>query len=73
MRMKTFLIPFILIACLFLTNCLNDDEPKDKIEEIKIEVSSETGITYHWGTTRKNIQSNVCSSNCQTTPTDGSP
>ena len=47
--MKSFLIPFIFITCLFIASCHNDDEPKDKIEEIKIEVSAETGITYHWG------------------------
>ena len=47
--MKNLLIPFLFIACLFMASCLNDDEPKDKVEEIRIEVSSETGITYHWG------------------------
>ena len=47
--MKNLIIPFLFIACLFMTSCLNDDEPKDKVEEIKIEVSAETGITYHWG------------------------
>ena len=47
--MKKFIIPFLFIACLFMASCLNDDEPKDKVEEIRIEVSSDTGITYHWG------------------------
>ncbi|MDE6265102.1 MAG: DUF4377 domain-containing protein [Paramuribaculum sp.] len=32
-----------------MASCLNDDEPKDKVEDIKIEISAETGITYHWG------------------------
>ena len=51
--MKKLIIPFLFIVCLFMASCLNDDEPKDKIEEIRIEVSSETGITYHWGDDKK--------------------
>lgn len=46
--MKKLIIPFLFIACLFMASCINDDEPKDKVEEIRIEVSSETGITYGW-------------------------
>ncbi|MBD5356184.1 MAG: DUF4377 domain-containing protein [Bacteroides sp.] len=46
--MKTFLIPFILIVCLFMTACINEDEPKDKVEEIRIDISAETGVTYVW-------------------------
>ncbi len=53
MQMKSFLIPFIFITCLFMASCHNDDEPKDKVEKIKIEVSAETGITYHWGDDKK--------------------
>ena len=47
--MNKLLFPFLFIACLFMASCLNDDEPKDKVEEIRLVVSSETGITYHWG------------------------
>ncbi len=48
--MKNFLTPFIVIGSLFLIACnLDDDEPKDKVKEIRIEVSSETDITYAWG------------------------
>ena len=47
--MKKFIFPILIIACLFMTSCLNDDEPKNKVDEIRIEVSAETGITYHWG------------------------
>ena len=48
-NMNRFLISFTFIACFFMASCLNDDEPKDKVKEIRMEVSSETGITYHWG------------------------
>lgn len=51
--MNKLLIPCLFIACLLMTSCLNDDEPKDKVEEIRIEVSYETGITYHWGDDKK--------------------
>ncbi len=47
--MNKLIIPFLFIACLFMASCLNDDEPKDRVEEIRIEVSAETGVTYHWG------------------------
>lgn len=33
--MKKLIIPFLFIACLFMSSCLNDDEPKDKVEEIE--------------------------------------
>ena len=46
--MKKLIIPFLFITFLFMTSCLNNDEPKDKVEEIRIEVSSKTGITYGW-------------------------
>lgn len=51
--MNKLLIPCLFIACLLMASCLNDDEPKDKVEEIRIEVSYETGITYHWGDDKK--------------------
>ena len=51
--MNKLLIPCLLIACFLMASCLNDDEPKDKVEEIRIEVSSETGITYYWGDYKK--------------------
>lgn len=53
--MTRSLIPFIFItaSCLTMAGCLNDDEPKDKVEDIIIEVSVETGITYHWGDDNK--------------------
>ena len=44
---------FIIASCLTMAGCLNDDEPKDKVEDIRIEVSAETGITYHWGDDKK--------------------
>ena len=46
---KLITIPLLFIACIFMTSCLNDDEPKDVVKEIRMEVSAETGVTYHWG------------------------
>ena len=46
--MNKLIIPFLFIACLFMASCLNDDEYKDRIEDIRIVVSAETGITYGW-------------------------
>ena len=51
--MNKLFIPFLFIACLFMTSCHNDDEPKDIVKEIRMEVSSDTGITYHWGDDKK--------------------
>ena len=47
--MNKRIIPFMFLACLIMTACRADDVPKDKVKEIGIEVSSEIGITYHWG------------------------
>ncbi len=46
--MNKLIIPFILIFSIFgavLTSC-SDDEPKDKVKEITMYVSSETGFMY---------------------------
>ena len=51
--MKKIIIPFVLLSCLIMTACGKDDEPKDKVKEIRMEVSSETGITYIWGDDKK--------------------
>ena len=32
--MKNILIPFLFIACLFITSCSNEDEPKDNIFDV---------------------------------------
>ena len=40
--MKTFIIPFILIVCLFMTACSKEDEPKDKVSTIILSVDSHT-------------------------------
>ncbi len=47
--MNKLIIPFLFIACLFMASCLNDDDPKDKVEDIRMVVCAETGVTYHWG------------------------
>ena len=51
--MSKLIIPFILLTCLLMTGCLSEDEPKDIVKEIRMEVSSETGITYSWGDDKK--------------------
>lgn len=51
--MKKLTIPFLFIACLFMVSCLDNDEPKDKVKEIRVVVSAETGVTYHWGDDKK--------------------
>ncbi|MDE6559922.1 MAG: DUF4377 domain-containing protein [Muribaculaceae bacterium] len=51
--MKNFIFSFLFIACNTMTGCLHDDEPKDKVDDILIEVSSETGITYAWPDDKK--------------------
>lgn len=43
-RRKLFKVVLFFSFCMFcMTSCLNDDEVKDKIENIKMYVSSETG------------------------------
>lgn len=43
--MKRIIISFLAIITLILVSC-SDDEPKDIVKEIRMEVSAETGITY---------------------------
>ena len=40
--MKIFLIPFLFIACLFMTSCSNENEPKDNTSTILLSVDSHT-------------------------------
>ncbi len=51
--MNKLIIPFVFIACLFMASCLKDDEPKDRVEDIRIVVSAETGTTYGWPDDKK--------------------
>ena len=45
-------LPAVLLAgCLAFSSCLSDDTPKDKIETITMEVSSQTDVYYPWGST----------------------
>lgn len=44
--MNRLLIPLLFIASLLTTAC-SDDEPKDKIKEITMSVSPETGVMYN--------------------------
>ena len=41
------LMAFLVMAG--LTACIDDDEPKDVVKEIRMLVSAETGVTYAWG------------------------
>lgn len=43
--MNKLIIPFLFIACLFMTAC-NDDEPKDKTKDIMMSVSEEPGVMF---------------------------
>ncbi len=44
--MNKLFIPIMFLVCLIMTACSDDDEPKDSIKEIRMQVSSETGIMY---------------------------
>lgn len=39
-------IPFLLFCTLWVSGCIDDDEPKDIVDEILMSVSSETGVMY---------------------------
>ena len=47
----------ILLVAMFavvgLTACSNDDEPKDSVKEIRMQISAETGVMYAWGDDKK--------------------
>ena len=42
-----------MFAVVGLTACSNDDEPKDSVKEIRMQVSAETGVMYAWGDDKK--------------------
>lgn len=44
--MKQLIIPFLFIACLFMTACSHDDEPKDQTRDILMHISEEPGVMY---------------------------
>lgn len=47
------LLAMISIAACFIMSACHDDEPKDVVKEILMEISAETGITYHWTDDKK--------------------
>lgn len=57
MKKKNFLrmlfITFLAVAG--LTACSDDDEPKDSVKEIRMQVSAETGVMYAWLMTKRSI------------------
>lgn len=42
-----------MFAVVGLTACSNDDEPKDSVKEIRMQISAETGVMYGWGDDKK--------------------
>lgn len=44
--MNKLIIPFLLFSTICVSSCIDDDEPKDIVDEIYMSVSSETGIMY---------------------------
>ena len=42
-----------MFAVVGLTACSNDDEPKDSVKEIRMQISAETGVMYAWGDDKK--------------------
>lgn len=44
-NMNKLIIPLLFVASLIIVAC-NDDEPKDRVKEIAMSVSSETGVMY---------------------------
>ena len=51
MKAKSF-FGMLFVAFLTVTGvtaCSDDDEPKDSVKEIRMQVSAETGVTYAWG------------------------
>ncbi len=51
--MKRLVVPFLLITALLASACIDDDEPKDSVKEIKMSVSPETGVMYAWTDDKK--------------------
>lgn len=46
--MNKLIIPFLLITAFLAVGC-SDDEPKDMVKEIRMQISSETGTYTPWG------------------------
>ena len=51
MKTKVFLRMLLMafLSMAGLTACIDDNEPKDSVKEIRMLVSAETGVTYAWG------------------------
>ena len=44
--MKIWRIAFAMLAAFSLTSCSSDDDKEDKVEQVTVYVSSETGVYY---------------------------
>ena len=44
--MKRLVFSFLVITAILASACIDEDEPKDSVREIKMSVSSETGVMY---------------------------
>lgn len=55
MKTKVFLrmLFMVFLSVVGLTACSNDDEPKDSVKEIRMQISAETGVMYAWGDDKK--------------------
>lgn len=51
--MNKLIIQFMLLTCLIVTACSKYGGPKDKVREIGMEISAETGVIYPWGDDRQ--------------------
>lgn len=51
MKTKVFLrmLLMAILSMAGLTACIDDNEPKDSVKEIRMLVSAETDVTYAWG------------------------
>ena len=45
--MKLWRIAFMMLAAFSLASCSSDDDNKDKVEQITVYVSAETGLFYN--------------------------
>ena len=54
-KMKTWRLTFAMLAVFSLASCSSDDDNEDKVEQVTVYVSAETGLFY-----------NVPNSNCST-------
>ena len=45
-KMKTWRLTFAMLAVFSLASCSSDDDNEDKVEQVTVYVSAETGVYY---------------------------